>query len=48
MLWWIIGIIIAIWLIGLILDVAGGLIHILLIIAGIVFIFQLVTGKRKL
>ncbi|SEP64806.1 lmo0937 family membrane protein [Piscibacillus halophilus] len=48
MLWTIIWIILGIWLIGLLLDIAGGLIHILLIIAGIIFIYQLVTGKRKL
>ncbi|TSJ67504.1 lmo0937 family membrane protein [Allobacillus salarius] len=48
MLWWIVGIILAIWLIGFVLDVAGGLIHLLLIVAGIVFVFQLITGKRKL
>ncbi|MGP4071876.1 lmo0937 family membrane protein [Piscibacillus sp. B03] len=48
MLWTIIWIILGIWLIGLLLDFAGGLIHILLIIAGIIFIYQLVTGKRSL
>lgn len=48
MLWWIIGIILAIWLIGFILDIAGGLIHLLLIVAGIVFVFQLITGKKKI
>ncbi|RPF55835.1 lmo0937 family membrane protein [Aquisalibacillus elongatus] len=48
MLWTIIVIILTIWLIGLLLDIAGGLIHLLLVIAGIVFIYQLITGKRKL
>lgn len=47
-LWIILAIIIAIWLIGVILDVAGGLIHLLLIVAGLIFIFQLVTGRRSL
>ncbi|WP_156882510.1 lmo0937 family membrane protein [Halalkalibacillus halophilus] len=48
MLWTIIGIILVIWLAGFLLDFAGGLIHLLLIVAGIVFIFQLITGRRKL
>ncbi|WP_143484586.1 lmo0937 family membrane protein [Halalkalibacillus sediminis] len=48
MLWTIVAIILVIWLIGFLLDVAGGLIHLLLLIAGIVFIFQLISGKRKL
>ena len=34
------------WLLGLLTDVVGGLIHILLVIAIIVVIYQLVTGKR--
>ncbi|MET3682274.1 putative membrane protein [Alkalibacillus flavidus] len=48
MLWTIILIILAIWLIGLVLEVAGGLIHLLLVIAGIIFVYQLITGKRSL
>lgn len=46
MLWTIIGILIALWLVGLILDIAGGLIYILLVIALVVFIFKLITGRR--
>lgn len=46
-LWIVIAVILAIWLIGLLLDVAGGLIHILLLVAGAVLIFQLVTGRRS-
>ncbi|MDQ0350793.1 putative membrane protein [Alkalibacillus filiformis] len=48
MLWTIISIILIIWLIGLVLEIAGGLIHLLLVIAGIIFIYQLLTGKRSL
>ncbi|MDV2580765.1 lmo0937 family membrane protein [Alkalibacillus haloalkaliphilus] len=48
MLWTIITIILIIWLIGLVLEIAGGLIHLLLVIAGIIFIYQLLTGKRSL
>ncbi|MCW1927703.1 lmo0937 family membrane protein [Bhargavaea beijingensis] len=46
-LWWVILILIAFWLIGFLLDIFGGLIHIVLIIAGIIFIFQLITGRNK-
>ncbi|WP_139365707.1 lmo0937 family membrane protein [Shouchella patagoniensis] len=46
MLWTIIGILIALWLVGLILDIAGGLIYILLVIALVVFVIKLITGRR--
>jgi hypothetical protein len=40
------GVLIALWLIGLLAHIAGGLIYILLVIAVVVFIFDLVTGRR--
>jgi hypothetical protein len=46
MLWTIIIILFVLWLLGLIAHVGGGLIHILLIIAAIVLIYRLVTGRR--
>ena len=45
-LWIILVVILAVWGIGFLLDVAGGLIHILLIIAAIVLIINLVTGRK--
>ena len=48
MLWMIIVVLIVIWLLGLVLKIGGGLIHLLLLIAGIILVIQLVTGKRKL
>ena len=45
-LWIILVVILAVWVIGFLLDVAGGLIHILLIIAAIVLIVNLVTGRK--
>lgn len=42
MLWTIIGILILIWLLGLIFHIAGGFIHIIIIIAVIVLIVKLV------
>jgi hypothetical protein len=46
MLWSIIVILIVLWLFGFAFHVAGGLIHLLLVVAVIVFIIQLVTGRR--
>ena len=45
-LWWIILAIVAIWLIGFLADVAGGLIHLLLVVAVLLLIYNLVTGRR--
>jgi hypothetical protein len=46
MLWTIVGILVLLWLVGLLTEVGGGLIHLLLVIALIVFIFQLISGRR--
>lgn len=45
-LWIILVVILAVWVIGFLMDVAGGLIHILLIIAAIVLIINLVSGRK--
>ena len=47
MLWSIIIVLIILWLLGFTLHVGGGLIHLLLVIALIVFIFNLVSGRRR-
>ena len=47
-LWTVIVVLIVLWLIGFVLEIGGAVIHFLLIIAGIIFVFQLITGKRKL
>ena len=41
------AIIVAMWLIGFLMHIGGGLIHILLVIAVIVFLFQFLTGRRS-
>lgn len=46
MLWTIIGILIILWVLGFAFDVAGGLVHILLVIALIVLILRIFTGGR--
>ena len=47
MIYTIIGILLVLWLIGLIAHIAGGLIHILLVIALIVFIYDRVVASRR-
>ena len=42
----IIMLLIAFWLIGFIAQWGGGLIHLLLLIAGVIFIAELLTGRR--
>jgi hypothetical protein len=46
MLWTIFIIILIMWLLGFTLHIAGGLIHILLVVALVILIFNLVTGRR--
>jgi len=46
MLWTIIVILLVLWLLGFIGNIGGGLIHLLLVIALIVFIYNMVTGRR--
>ncbi|WP_163582523.1 lmo0937 family membrane protein [Gracilibacillus saliphilus] len=44
MIWTIIGILLLAWIIGFIFEVAGGLIHILLVIALVVFIAKMIRN----
>lgn len=46
MLWTILVILPALWLVGLVLDVAGGLIHLLLVVALVMFVMNLVRGRK--
>ena len=46
MLWTLVVILFVLWAIGLSLKIAGGLIHILLVIALIVILVRLLTGSR--
>ncbi len=48
MLWTIIVILFILWLLGFTLHIGGGLIHILLVLAVIVLIFNLLSGRRGL
>ena len=46
MLWTIIAILLVLWLLGLIGNIGGGLIWLLLVVAAIVLVFQLISGRR--
>ena len=42
------AVLVALWLIGFLTHVGGGLIHIILVIAVIVFLFQFLTGRKSI
>lgn len=46
MLWSILVILLILWALGFSLHIAGGLIHLILVIAFVVLIVQLITGRR--
>ena len=45
---WLVGIIIIFWLLGFVLKIGGIMIHMLLIIAAILFIYDFISGKGKI
>lgn len=45
MLWTIIGLLVLFWVLGLVFKVAGGLIHILLVAAVVLFIFNFFKNR---
>lgn len=47
MLYTIVGILLVLWLLGFSMQVGGGLIHTLLVIAAVVFFFNLTSGRRS-
>lgn len=47
MLWTILVVLLILWLLGFSLHVGGGLIHLLLIVALVVLVFNLLTGRRR-
>ena len=47
LLWTIIVILFAFWLLGFAMHVAGGLIHVLLVVALVLLILNLLTGRRR-
>ena len=47
MLWTIFVVVLILWVLGFSFHVAGGLIHLLLVVALIILIFNLISGRRS-
>lgn len=47
MLWTIFVVILVLWLLGFSMHVGGGLIHLLLVLALVVLVFNLLAGRRS-
>jgi hypothetical protein len=47
MIWTIFVILLILWLLGFSFHVAGGLVHVLLVVAVVVLIFNLLSGRRS-
>lgn len=47
MLWGLIGLVIVVWLFGFIFHVMGNLIHLLLIVAAVLFVINLFRGRSR-
>jgi hypothetical protein len=48
MLWTVLIVLLILWLLGFSLNIAGGLIHLILVVAVIVLVLQLLQGRRSL
>lgn len=46
MLWTIVVLLVLLWLLGFTMHIAGGLIHVLLVIALVVIVLRLLSGRR--
>ena len=45
-LWLVVAVIVALWLIGLVANIAGNLIYLLLLVALAVLVYNLIAGRR--
>jgi hypothetical protein len=48
LLWGVVVVLVVLWLLGFTMHVTGGLIHLLLVVALVVVVVNLVTGRRAL
>lgn len=46
MLWTIVVLLVILWLLGFAMNVAGGLIHLLLVVALVVIVLRVLSGRR--
>lgn len=47
MLWTIAGILLVLWILGMVFEIAGGIIHILLVIGIILIAYNAIKGRAK-
>jgi hypothetical protein len=47
LLWTIIVVLVVLWLLGIVIHIGGGLIHLLLVVALVLFIINMLTGRRS-
>jgi hypothetical protein len=47
MLWTVVGLLVLLWILGAVAHIGGGLIHILLVVALVVLVYNLVVGRRS-
>ncbi len=47
MLWTLIVLLLLFWVLGFMFDLAGGLVHILLVVAAVLFLVTLISGRRR-
>jgi hypothetical protein len=40
-------IVLLLWLVGFAFDIAGGIIHLLLVVAAVMFVMNLIRGRRR-
>lgn len=46
MLWTIVVVLLILWLLGFSMKIAGGLVHLLLVVALVIIVLRLLTGRR--
>ena len=47
MLWTILVILLVLWLLGFLTHIGGGMIHLLLVVAAIILVINLMSGRRS-
>jgi hypothetical protein len=47
MLWTVFAVLIVLWILGFAMEIGGGLIHILLVLALLAIVFNLFSGRRR-
>lgn len=48
MLWTIVAVLLVLWLLGFSLSIGGSLIHLLLVVALVVIVINLISGRRSM